>query len=311
MKKLLRAAAVLLMTVTMTSCSAVQVNERMFVHLMGISEDNGLYELTVQVFSSTDDTAPEYEALSGSGRSVSEAADMIMRSSGRQLFFGHCSAVFANESIIRDSDKLKMLAGERISAGCPVFFSDLPREAVSSVSAEELTGIVSHYREEGLAERADLKNVTAAIQSDSAAVIPMWEEKLSGSAIVMPHSTSRLNISETAALELMRGARGIRLSVLGGSVTLGEAESSVYYQNAESGGKYVIDMSLKCRIDETGNALSADEYARETERIIALSSEEICRRGLSEGFLPIITPILHSPDDTDISFSVNVTAEVS
>ena len=108
MKKLFCAAAALFMALTMTSCSAVQVNERMFVQLMGISETDGLYELTVQVYNSTDseDSDPQYKALSGSGRSISEAADMIMRNSGRQLFFGHCTAIYANESLIRDSGKL-------------------------------------------------------------------------------------------------------------------------------------------------------------------------------------------------------------
>ena len=233
MKKLFCAAAALFMALTMTSCSAVQVNERMFVQLMGISETDGLYELTVQIYNSTDseDSDPQYKALSGSGRSISEAADMIMRNSGRQLFFGHCTAIYANESIIRDSGKLKALAGERISAGCPVFFTHTPKEAVSAVSADELAGIVSHYQSEGLAERADLKTVTAAAKNNTIAIIPMWDDKICGSAIIMPNSTSELNISETAALDLMRSAKGIRLSVLGGSMTLGEAECSVYYQS--------------------------------------------------------------------------------
>ena len=233
-----------------------------------------------------------------------------MRNSGRQLFFGHCTAIYANESIIRDSGKLKALAGERISAGCPVFFTHTPKEAVSAVSADELAGIVSHYQSEGLAERADLKTVTAAAKNNTIAIIPMWDDKICGSAIIMPNSTSELNISETAALDLMRSAKGIRLSVLGGSMTLGEAEGSVYYQSKENGGEYVIDMSLKCRIDETGSSANAEEYAHEAERIISLSSEEICRRGLSEGFLSVILPQSHTSEE-NITFAVNVTAEVT
>lgn len=138
----------------------------------------------------------------------------------------------------------------------------------------------------------------------------MWDDKICGSAIIMPNSTSELNISETAALDLMRSAKGIRLSVLGGSMTLGEAEGSVYYQSKENGGEYVIDMSLKCRIDETGSSANAEEYAHEAERIISLSSEEICRRGLSEGFLSVILPQSHTSEE-NITFAVNVTAEVS
>ena len=69
------------MALTMTSCSAVQVNERMFVQLMGISETDGLYELTVQVYNSTDseDSDPQYKALSGSGRSRKRGTGSVGR----------------------------------------------------------------------------------------------------------------------------------------------------------------------------------------------------------------------------------------
>ena len=92
--------AAVIFALALTACTAVQVNERIFVALMGIEEDDGLYYLTVQAFNSTevsqDEPIPEYAVYSGTGRSFNEAADMIMRDSGRELFWGHCGVIFAD-----------------------------------------------------------------------------------------------------------------------------------------------------------------------------------------------------------------------
>ena len=306
--KRLKAAALLVMAVLLfTACGSVQVNERMFVQLMGIREDNGITELAVQVFDSSsadaDNPVPVYKVLRGRGRSFYEAADMIMRDSGRELFFGHCSAIFADEDIIRDSEKLRLLSGERISPGCPVLLSDSPEEDVSAedengqlIGADRIFSVISLYRKEGLADKSDLKTVTEAADSGGFAIVPVYDGDISGCAVInMSGGTSRLSITETAAFDLLRGCKGIRLGVLDGSVTAGKAEKSVYYRSLENGGEYTVSLSLKCRRDEGSGP--ADVYREETERIISLSAEEICRRAAAEGFLSELIPQYHGDED--------------
>lgn len=317
LKKTLLAAA-LLLTIPLTACGAVQVNERMFVQLMGISEDSGITELTVQVFDSAnaekDGPVPVYKVLHGSGRSFYEAADMIVRENGRELFFGHCSAVFANEEVIRNGEKLKMLAGERISPGCAVLLSDSPEKAASEkdsedelIGADRVLSVISRYKDEGLASGADLKTVTEAAEKGDFAVIPLYDGGITGCAVIdMSGGASRLGMSETAALNLMMGSGGIRLSVLDGSVTLGKVKKSIYCRNTESGGEYAVTLSLRYRLDE-GGGLHKD-YGEETERIISAAVGNICRRAAEDGFIGLLTG--DEPDNTgELSFDISVSAD--
>lgn len=318
MKKVILLSAAIFSMLLLASCTAVQVNERMFVALMGIEEDDGLYYLTVQTFSSTDTNSdapvPEYRVYSGTGRSFYEAADMIMRRSGRELFFGHCGAIYADDDIIRDKQKLKMLAGERISPGCPVIYSEKPgAEAERKDENDELVGsdvIISEfdrYAAEGLYSRATLRDVISADSAGGIVILPLSDEKIAGTAVVNSSGeTVLLNLYETAALNLLRGEKGVRMSVLGGSLSAQVNDKSIYFRQGEKSGDFNISIKAEGVLDELGNSDSLNDYKMEAEKIISGSAEEICRKAREEGFLQALFPREYSSVENyeDISFSV-------
>lgn len=319
MKKVIVAFAAMLIMLCLAACTAVQVNERMFVSLMGIEEDNGLYYLTIQAYSSTDTNSdapvPEYRVYSGTGRSFYEAADMIMRQSGRELFFGHCSAVFADDDIIRDKEKLKMLAGERISPGCPVIYSeDTGAETNRKDENGELTGTdvimsgLERYAAEGLYSEVTLRDVIAADSTGGVIILPLSDKGISGSAAVNTQGeTVLLDLSETAALDLLRGEKGVRMSVLGGSLSLCVNDKTVYLRQGEDKSEFNISINAEGVLTELGDTESLDEYKKEAEKIISCSAEAICEKAFEDGFLAAIFPREYSLADNydNVEFSVN------
>lgn len=319
MKKVILFAAAIVSMLCLSACTAVQVNERMFVSLMGIEEDEGLYYLTIQAYSSTDANSdapvPEYRVYSGTGRSFYEAADMIMRQSGRELFFGHCTCVFADDDIIRDKEKLKMLAGERISPGCPVIYSEDPEaEADRKDENDELTGSdiiisgIERYAAEGLYSEVTLRDVISADSAGGVVILPLSEKGISGSAAVNTSGeTVLLDLSETAALNLLRGEKGVRMSVLGGSLTLCIKDKSVYFRQGDNRGEYNISIKAEGVLTELGKSESLEDYKKEAEKIISGSAEAICEKAFEDGFLPALFPREYSFSEgyDNVNFSVD------
>ncbi|MDD6990726.1 MAG: hypothetical protein PUI48_02755 [Oscillospiraceae bacterium] len=319
MKKVILFAAAIVSMLCLAACTAVQVNERMFVSLMGIEEDEGLYYLTIQAYSSTDANSdapvPEYRVYSGTGRSFYEAADMIMRQSGRELFFGHCTCVFADDDIIRDKEKLKMLAGERISPGCPVIYSEDPgAEADRKDENDELTGSdiiisgIERYAAEGLYSEVTLRDVISADSAGGVVILPLSEKGISGSAAVNTSGeTVLLDLSETAALNLLRGEKGVRMSVLGGSLSTRINDKSVYFRQWDNVGEYNISIKAEGVLTELGKSESLEDYKKEAEKIISGSAEAICEKAFKDGFLPALFPREYSFSEgyDNVNFSVD------
>lgn len=321
MKKIIMAAAAVIFALCLTACTAVQVNERIFVALMGIEEDDGLYYLTVQAYNSTeadpDGSAPEYAVYSGTGRSFNEAADMIMRESGRELFFGHCGVIFADDDIIRDTEKLKTLAGERISIGCPVIFSedtasetDRRDENNELIGADVIISALDRYADEGLYRETTLRDV---ISAESAVTLPLSDKGISGTAVIKRSGeTILLDLSETAAFDLLMGERGVCMSVLGGSVCAEIGDKNVYLKQDDTSGRYEITLRAKLTLEETGSAAELSEYKTEAEKIISASAEAICVKAYEQGFLSVIFPGEYSLSEgmDSVTFSVETNAAI-
>lgn len=321
MKKIIMAAAAVIFALCLTACTAVQVNERIFVALMGIEEDDGIYYLTVQAYNSTeadpDGSAPEYAVYSGTGRSFNEAADMIMRESGRELFFGHCGVIFANDDIIRDTEKLKTLAGERISIGCPVIYSedtasetDRRDENNELIGADVIISALDRYADEGLYRETTLRDV---ISAENAVTLPLSDKGISGTAVIKRSGeTILLDLSETAAFDLLMGERGVCMSVLGGSVCAEIGDKNVYLKQDDTSGRYEITLRAELTLEETGSAAELSEYKTEAEKIISASAEAICVKAYEQGFLSVIFPREYSLSEgmDSVTFSVETNAVI-
>ncbi|MBQ5332902.1 MAG: hypothetical protein J6K92_06545 [Oscillospiraceae bacterium] len=325
MKRILLTSLIVISCLLLAACTAVQVNERMFVGLMGIEEDNGLYYLTLQAYSTADTDkdapVPEYSVYSGTGRSFYEAAEMIMRESGRELFFGHCETVFADGDIIRDKDKLRMFAGERISVGCPVIYSEKPSEEVDRrdendelMGADVILSALDRYAAEGLYRKVTLRDISAAAETGNTILLPYSEKAIAGSAAVERNGqASLLGLSETAALNLLLGEKGVRMSILGGSMSVSAEDVSVYFMQGEGVGEYSLSIRAKGVLDETGDSDVLSEYRHEAENIISRSAEEICRRAWEEGFLSVVMPKEYSLSEgyENVSFSAQTEIELT
>lgn len=317
MKKLIFVIIMMISVLLMTGCETMQVNERMFVQMMGIEEDDGIYQLTLQVYSTSgeiESPVPEYEVMTGYGRSIREAVDMISQDTGRDIYLGHCMFIVADEDVLRDGDKLKMLAGEQISIGSKVYISDDPSSCVEVydnnklVGADKLAASANRYEYDGLCCSTTLKDVTSAAITGKTAVIPVIDREVIGTAIIdMSGETSVLTLNETAVLNLLNGKKGIRLNVSGADIYTEITDISSYYQQ---GSGYDIFINAKCVIDETGAPDDLTFYRNETEKIIEDTVSHIYKRAYSEGFAEII----EKNDNSEIylldSDSISVCADV-
>lgn len=320
MKKIIMAMAAVIFALALTACTAVQVNERIFVALMGIEEDDGIYYLSVQAFNSTevsqDGPIPEYAVYSGTGRSFNEAADMIMRDSGRELFWGHCGVIFADDDIIRDAEKLKAFAGERISVGCPVIYSENPAaetdrrdENDELIGADVIISSLDRYVAEGLYRETTLRDV---ISAGNVITLPLSDKGISGTAVITGSGgTMLLDLSETAAFDLLMGEKGVCMSVLGGSVCAEISDKNVYLKQDNTSGQYEITLTADLVLEETGSAAELAEYKTEAEKIISASAEAICQKAYDGGFLSAIFPREYSFSEGMDSVAFSVTTNVN
>lgn len=312
--------AAVIFALALTACTAVQVNERIFVALMGIEEDDGLYYLTVQAFNSTevspDGSVPEYAVYSGTGRSFNEAADMIMRDSGRELFWGHCGVIFADSDIIRDTEKLKALVGERISIGCPVIYSEDPAaeadrrdENDGLIGADAVISSLDRYAAEGLYKETTLRDI---ISAGGVISLPLSDKGISGTAVITEkNETILLDLSETAAFDLLMGEKGVRMSVLGGSVCAEIRDKNVYLKQNDTSGQYEMGLTADLVLEEAGSAAELSEYKAEAEKIISASAEAICEKAYDRGFLSVIFPREYSLSEGMDSVTFSVVTNVS
>lgn len=317
MKKRLIALLICIGSAALSGCGAIQVNERLFVQMMGIRENDGIYELSVQVCPTENvkegESKPDYKVMTGRGRSIYEAASSIMRESGRQLFFGHCRLIFADGNILRDGEKLKTLAGERISIGCPVVYSDDPARSVGMkdgegniIGADKAESVLDQYCDDGFLTEATLKSVCEAAENGRVMVLPRYDESPSGSAVLNGETTAFMNLTESAAYNLINGSDMTVLTVLGGRVTVESPETSVYFQSLDSGGEYQLTVTADCTVSELGETPVLAEYADTAAEMIGQSAENILNRAYHEGFIDIFTDLEDIPYYSDrIYFSVD------
>lgn len=280
----------------MSGCEAVQVNERMFVQMMGLRERGGIYELTVQISSGDGiDGDGHHKLLTGRGRSFSEAAESICRENGRELFFGHCQLIFTDESILRYPERLKNLLGNRVSVGCPVVYSSSPEmlaaggdENVEPFGADDVNAMLRRYSDDGVLTVTTLKTVCEKAESGSFAAVPSYDAALNGSAVLSGSKLSKLDLAESAAYNVINGGKNISMTVLGGKAELDGIDRSVYYQQSEDGGEYQVKITADCTVTELGSTSDLSEYRRETAKLLTEETESFLRRAYKEEFLSAV-----------------------
>lgn len=321
MKKLKTALLLAVMTglcSLLGGCGAVQVNERMYVQMLGLSEEEGECVLCVQVCStkSAPDEPPVYEYYEGRGEGFRQAAADIEQKNGRELFFGHCTLAALDKNFLRNTEDIKMLMGERISPGCRVCCSDDPgaflsREKGESgdgiIGADIISGELDQYEKRGQYKEVTLKDVCIWADKAAPAVIPAFFGGNYGSGAIAPAAASNdilyLSAKETALCNLLKEETGAEFPVLGGTVKTDKVRSTFYLQTGEN----ILNISLnaECTLTETGASQSLSDYETEAENALTEALSELLYKAEASGFTEAVTGV-KTESGTVMSCKVNV-----
>lgn len=305
--------AMTIQAILLSGCGAVQVNERMFAQAVDIRESSGIYTLAVQIWNSkTEDS--DYRILSARGRSFSEAADNIAKENGQDLFFGHCQAIFTDESILGDAEKLLSLTDSRISVGCPVIYSKSSailsmQKADSGKQAQTAADSLKLYSEDGIIKEFTLKNACEAARTGEPAIVPVYGSEVEGAAVLWKNRVYRLSLSEAEICNMMNGEKNAAVMSAAGRAELSGIKSSVYFQNSENGGSYRVNIAADCLMNGTANAEPA-MYGSQTAQMLSGRTADFLQRAHREGFIYMLDGFENAPPPyEDVSFYV--TAEIS
>lgn len=320
--KMIKAAKIILPVILLlclcTGCGAVQVNERMYVQMMGVSGSEDECVLCVQVCStkSPPEEAPVYEYLEGTGKSFRKAAADIEQKSGRELFFGHCTLVILDKNHLYNEEDIKMIMGERVSPGCRVCCSDNPGYALSRkkdsggndggniIGADVISGEMKQYEKRGQLSEVTLKDVCILADKGGAAVIPaFYGDNFGSGAVSANRDILYLSPEETAVWGLLKGESGGEFPVLGGTVRADKVRSSVYLQTGEN--ILNISANLSCTLTETGTSGSLSDYESEAGNDIANALTMLLQKAEAAGLTEALTGV-----KTEDGTSFNCTAGV-
>ncbi len=306
MKKL-KTAIALAVTVSLCSllggCTAVQVNERMYVQMMGLSEEEGDCVLCVQVCSteSAPDEPPVYEFYEGRGEGFRQAVADIEQKNGRELFFGHCTLAALDGNFLYSTEDIKMLMGERISPGCRVCCSEKPGELLSRkadsesgkiIGADVISGELDQYEKRGQYKEVTLKDICILADKAAPAVIPAFFGENYGSGAVKASTAASsgilyLTAEETALCNMLKKKTGAEFSVLGGTVKTDKVRSAVYLQTGEN----ILNVSVnaECTLTETGTSRSLSDYEAEAENALTSALSELLYKAEAAGMTEAVT----------------------
>lgn len=322
MKKLKTAAALAVMIglcSLLGGCTAVQVNERMYVQMMGLSEEDGECVLCVQVCSteSAPDEPPVYEFYEGRGEGFRQAVADIEQKNGRELFFGHCTLTALDGNFLYSTEDIKMLMGERVSPGCRVCCSEKPRELLSRkadsesgkiIGADVISGELDQYEKRGQYKEVTLKDVCILADKAAPAVIPAFFGENYGSGAVAAATAKSSDIlyltaEETALCNMLKEETGAEFSVLGGTVKTDKVRNAVYLQTGEN----ILNISLdaECTLTETGNSQSLSDYETEAENALTSAFLELLYKADSLGMTEAVTGA-RTESGPDFNCNVNV-----
>ncbi|MGN0665988.1 MAG: hypothetical protein ACI4KF_05630 [Huintestinicola sp.] len=307
--------ACLMLSCTLSGCTVfggpdediLQVSDRMFVHLMGIEEDDGLCLLTLQTYdiSSADgenisDTG--YKAVMGSGRSFAEARDSIELVYGKRLYFGSCEAVICDSDILLSKNALNTLISKHVPTGCRVFLSDDPSgfsrpdedEAPPESSRADRFLESCRYLEEGgvIAPVTLLEAYTAAVEN-SRILVPRVKKGICGSAAAggSSQNITVLNAAESAAVGLMKGRSGVKLSAglpfSSAAITVQRLEPVYYVRTGSDKRVCTVTFTAVCKAEEMPLGTTHEEAEKYAAEVLENAVEGICRDAYENKYMEL------------------------
>ncbi len=269
-KQSLITAVTCILIMLLTGCGGVQVNERMFAQAIDIRREEGDISLIAQIWDTKNDTGSLILSEERGG-SFCEAAENVIRNSGRDLFFGHCQAVFTDENVICDPDVLGELLRYGISAGCPVIYSEerLSEDdsGVGNKQEQSAAEGLEVFVEDGIIGEFTLKNALGAASSGSTAAVPLYKSGFEGTVLIENDKVIPLSLTESAVYNILSGADELSLTSSDGKAHLTGMNVKLYH-DMSADGSYLVDISGRCAQNGSGSTALETMLARETENFL-------------------------------------------
>ncbi|MCM1579361.1 MAG: hypothetical protein NC078_11235 [Ruminococcus sp.] len=322
MKGTKKAAAIALtMTVTalLSGCGSVQVNERMYVQMMGLAEEEGECVLCVQVCGTEGKPGepPVYEYHEGRGENFGQAAAAMERENGRELFFGHCTLAALDSKYLYNAEGIKTLLGERVSPGCRAVWAEEPRELLSEetdsgiVGADVISGQTERLEKRGQFSEVTLRDVCVWADKSAPMLLPAFSEGDFGSGAAKNNAANSnenflfLSAEETALCNMLKEETGAEFSILGGTARVDNAKKFLYLQTGEN--IMNISLALECTLTELGDSGSIADYEQAAGNAVTARLSELLKKTDEEGATEAVTG---TAAEKGTAFNVNVNVKI-
>ncbi len=138
-KKLICITLCILLMTSLSGCfGGMEVNQRLFVQLMGIDKTDEMYVVSIQSYNGkisggqTDTTDANMNVHYGEGSTIYSAIADAEKRQGKQFFLGHIKLLVISDNLKSPAKELSIFLDSNISPGCPVVYSDEPAKIVST-----------------------------------------------------------------------------------------------------------------------------------------------------------------------------------
>lgn len=175
MKRNLFLLFMLMRLMVFTGCfGGEEIGSRALVQLMGLEKEDGVYNVTLQIYKSESGTAdPDVSkansfSQSGSGPTIQAALADAETAVGKKIFLGHIKLLVIGSGIENPSDELSLFLDGSVSPACPVAYSDDPAAVAETLledgafSAEQLMKIMEAASAQGKTVCTSVAELTAS-----------------------------------------------------------------------------------------------------------------------------------------------------
>ncbi len=89
----------------LTGCSSKELDSRDFVMIMGVDSENSLYNVTLDIYNTNEDSENEHLIFQSKGDSINKCFDRINKETSGDLFLGHMQGIILNGNVESEMKK--------------------------------------------------------------------------------------------------------------------------------------------------------------------------------------------------------------
>lgn len=289
---------------TLTGCSGREVSDRILADRVAMSYNDGEYSLSVRLCSSDEEDG---EVISGSGRSLYEAVAGVSEGGGGELFLGRCEVLTADESILTDTDILRMLPGAGVSIGCRVYYSEEPHDSIA-ISSQQINGAYSMAEKRGESADCCLKDLTESIALGLAAAVPVLKEgRPGGIALVTSVPDIFLMSTEETKIYNILTDSPAEIDLSGIAFRIEPDGKYIMTEESFDGTDCTVTITGKAYIAEYENSSDLSALSGKMNTVLSQQVMELLARSANEGFSSVFGVV---GADSDSVFTVKTDIKI-